>query len=69
MLLAVERGNRRVRFGVAGHLDEAKALAATGVAVIDDLRRHHLAVLAKQLFQLRAIDVIAQIPDVQLLTH
>jgi len=69
MLLAVERGNRRVRFGVAGHLDKAKPLLRPVSRSLMICRRHYLAVLAKQLFQFRAIGRIAQIPDVQLLTH
>jgi hypothetical protein len=38
MFLAVERGDRRLRFIVAGHLDESEALAASGQPIADHLR-------------------------------
>jgi hypothetical protein len=69
VVLTVQRCDRRLRFFVSSHFDETETLASTGVAIINDLRRDDLAVLAKQLFQLRAIDLIAQVADVQLLTH
>ena len=43
--------------------------AAAGVAVVDDLGRHHLPVCAERLFELRGVHLIAQVSDVQLLTH
>src|SRR5437588_7512714 len=69
VLLAVEGGDGRLRLVIVGHLDEPESLAAAGVAVVDDLSREHLAVLAEQLFQFRAIDVVAQVSHVQLLSH
>jgi hypothetical protein len=35
MVLAVESGDRRLRLGLRGHLDESKALGAAGIAVGD----------------------------------
>jgi hypothetical protein len=69
MLLAVEGCDRGLGFFVAAHLDETEALAAARVAIINDLSRHHLTVLTKELLQLGTIDLIAQVPDIQLLTH
>jgi hypothetical protein len=64
MFLAVEGGDRSLGFVVAAHFDESESLAAAGVAIVDDLRRNHLAMLAEQLFQLGAIDFIAQVADI-----
>jgi len=64
VLLAVERGNGGLGFGVVGHFNEAKTFAAAGVAIVDDLRAFDLAVRGKQLFQGRAIDLVAQIAHV-----
>jgi hypothetical protein len=64
VLLAVERGNRRRRFFVAGHLDEAETFASAGFTVADDLRRLHLAVGAEKFLQLRGFDFVAQITDI-----
>jgi hypothetical protein len=69
MLLAVECGDRGLCFLVCSHFDETEAFGAAGVSVVDDLRRDDLTMLPKQLFLLRAIDLIAQVADVQLLTH
>src|SRR5262245_21976091 len=44
VLLAVERGDRGLRFGVAAHLDKAEALAAAGLAIRDYLGAGDLAV-------------------------
>jgi hypothetical protein len=64
VLLAIERGNRRRRFFIAGHLNEAETFAPAGVTVADDLRRLHLAVGAEQLLKLRSFDLVAQITDI-----
>jgi hypothetical protein len=69
MLLAVERRDRRLRFFVGVHLDEPEAFASAGVAIVDDLSRHDLAVSAEQLFELGAIDAVGKIAHVQLFTH
>jgi hypothetical protein len=69
MFLAVESGHRSGRLIITAHLDEAEAFASTGVAIVDDLGGYHRAVLTKQLLEFRAVDLIAQVPDVKLLTH
>jgi hypothetical protein len=69
VLLAVQRRDCRVGFVVVGHLDKPEALASSSVAIVNDLGRNHLAMLSEQLLQFRAIDLVAQIPDIQLLTH
>jgi hypothetical protein len=69
VLLAVQGRDGGLGFFIGSHLDETESLAAPGVAIVDDLRRDDRAVRTKQLFQLGAIDLIAQVADVQLLTH
>jgi hypothetical protein len=69
MLLPIQGRNRGGRFLIGSHFDKTKAFAPAGVTVIDDLSRHNLAMRRKQLFEFRAIDAVAQVPDVQLLTH
>jgi hypothetical protein len=69
VLLTIEGRNRRLGFVIRAHLDEAEALAAAGVTVVDDLRGDHSPVLTKQLLQFRAIHLVAQISNIQLLTH
>jgi len=69
VLLAVERGNRRRGFLVRGHFDKSEAFASAGVAIVDDLGGDDLPVCSEQLFEFRAIDGVAQVPDIQLLTH
>jgi hypothetical protein len=69
VLDTVEGGNRGCRLVVAGHFDKTKTLAATGIAVVDDLRGDHLAMSAKQLLEFRTVHVVTEIPHVQLLTH
>jgi hypothetical protein len=51
MLLAVDRGDRGRGLFVAGHFDKAKTLAATRVAVVDDLGAGDRAMLREQLFE------------------
>jgi hypothetical protein len=69
VLLTVEGRDRRGGFIIIGHFDETETLTTAGVAVIDDLRRNNLAMLTEELLELRAVNVIAQIPHVQLLSH
>jgi hypothetical protein len=52
VLLAVEPRDRRLGFFVAAHFDESETFASTGVAIVDDLGRHHLAKLLEHLFEL-----------------
>jgi len=69
VLLPVQGGNRGVCFAIVGHLHEPEALASARVAVVNDLGGKHLPVLAEQLFELGAIHLVAQISDIQLLSH
>jgi hypothetical protein len=69
MFLAVDSGNRRLRFSIAAHFDKTKALASAGVTISDDLSALHGAVRSKELFQSGAIDVVAHITHVQFLAH
>jgi hypothetical protein len=69
VLLAVEGLNGCLGFVVVRHLDEPETFTAAGVAIVDHLGRKNLAVLAKQLLEFRAIHLVAQVPDVQLLSH
>jgi hypothetical protein len=69
MLLTVQGCDRRLGFLIGPHFDEPESLGSAGVTVVDDLGRDNRAVLAKQLLELRAIDLVAQIPNVKLLTH
>jgi hypothetical protein len=59
VLLAVECGNCRLGFAVAGHFDKPKPLAAARVAIVDDLGRNHRTVSREQLFQGRAVNIVA----------
>src|SRR6266542_2464004 len=64
VLLAVEGGDCLLGLFIVGHFDEAEAFASAGVAVIDDLSAFDRAVRREQLFEDRAIDVIAQVPHI-----
>src|SRR5256885_1410163 len=59
LFLAVERGDRGLRFLVRAHLHKPKALAAAGVAVCDHFSGLNLAMRTEQLLELRAVDVVA----------
>jgi hypothetical protein len=69
MFLAVDSGDRCLRFSIAAHFDKTEALASAGVTVSDDLSALHGAVRSKKLFQSGAIDVVAHITHVQFLAH
>ena len=69
VILTVERGDRGLRFLIRPHLDESEALAAAGITVGNDLGGLDAAVLAEELFQVRAADVVAQVPHVKLAAH
>jgi hypothetical protein len=69
VLLAVQGRDRRLGFVIRAHFDEPEPLRAAGVTVVDDLGGDNRAVLAKQLLEFRAIDLVAQVPNVKLLTH
>jgi hypothetical protein len=64
VLLAIQGGNRRLSFVVAGHLDETKTLAPACVAIIYDLSRDHGTVSGEQLLQCGAVYIVAEVPHI-----
>jgi hypothetical protein len=64
VLLSIQGGDGGLGFFIGAHFDEPEALASAGVAVVDDLRRHDGPVLTEQLLEFRAIDLIAEVPDI-----
>ena len=50
MLLFVHSTDRLLSSIIRLHLDKAKALASTSVAILDDLRAYYRAELREQLF-------------------
>jgi hypothetical protein len=56
-------------FGLAIHLHKAEPFASPGVAVLDHLGALNGPELGEELLELRAIDLIGQITDIQLLAH
>jgi hypothetical protein len=69
VLVAVERLNGGFSLGIIGHFDKSEAFASAGVAVIDDLCGNDLSVCREQSLEFRAVNRVAQVPDIQLLTH
>ena len=47
--LTVQRANRRLRFLIAAHFDEAEPFGAASIAIDNDLRRLHCAMGAELL--------------------
>ncbi len=68
-LLVMERLDGRLGLLIAAHLHEAEALAAAGVAVVDDLDALHAPELREQLLQFGVADLVRQVPDIQFLAH
>ena len=69
VLFAVEGGNGALGVIIVGHLDEPEPLAAAGVAIADNLGALNGAKLTEQLLQRRTVHAVAEVPDVQTLTH
>jgi hypothetical protein len=69
VILVVEAVNRGQGLGLGVHLDESESLAPAGVAVLNDLGALDGAELREQLLKLRAVDLIGQITNIQLLAH
>jgi hypothetical protein len=69
VILIVEAVDRGLGLSLGVHLDEPETLAPAGVAVLNDLGALDGAELRKQLLKLRAVDLIGQITDIQLLAH
>src|SRR5579885_739430 len=68
-LFAVHVGNGDLGFGIVAHLHKAETFGATGVAIHDDLDRHHAAVRLEQTLQIIVTNRVGQIAHVQLLAH
>jgi hypothetical protein len=58
-----------LRLVVAAHFHKAEALAAAGPAVLNHLSTGNRAEGSEQVLQIGATDVVAQVPNVQLLTQ
>jgi hypothetical protein len=69
VLLIVHGFNRFASGVVIAHFDEAESFAATGIAVLDDFRAPHGSKFGKHFFELGAVDAVAQISNIKLLTH
>jgi hypothetical protein len=69
VFLAVQGCNRGLGFLIGAHFHETKTLAATGVPIGDDLRAVHGPMGREQFLQSGAIDIVAQITNIQLLAH
>jgi hypothetical protein len=54
---------------VVVHFDEAEALAPAGVTILDNLSATHGTEGSKQLLQIRVRNGVAQVTDIQFLTH
>jgi hypothetical protein len=69
VFLVVEAVDGGLGLGLGVHLDEPEPLAPAGVAVLDDLGALDGPELREELLELRAVDLIGQITDIQLLAH
>jgi hypothetical protein len=69
VFLFIQAANRSLRLGITCHLDETEPLTAAGVTVGNHFRLFDGAELRKQLFQIGASDVVAQISAIQLPSH
>jgi hypothetical protein len=61
--------DRRLGAVIFAHLHESKALATAGFAILNHFGAAHLAELGKHFLQPGAGDIVAQVTDVQFLTH
>jgi hypothetical protein len=66
---AVQGAYGGLRFLLAPHFDEAETLGPPGFALGDDLRRHDRSVGSKRPLQIAVSYVVAQIADVEFLSH
>jgi hypothetical protein len=69
VLLVMETIDGGQGLGLGVHLHEAESLAPAGVAVLDHLGALDGPELPEELLELRAVDLIGQIPHIQLLAH
>jgi len=68
-LFQVEGLDRCLSLVALGHFDESEALAAAGVAVLNDLCALDAPMLGEERFQALTRNVVTQIPDIQSRTH
>jgi hypothetical protein len=69
VLLFVKRLDCGASTIVFAHLDESKALATTGFAILDHFGASDFTKLREQLLKIRAGYVVTKVTDVQFLTH
>jgi hypothetical protein len=69
VFLTVECGDTGLRLGIAAHLDESETLAAAGFPIGNHFSALNSAMRSEQFLQCRAIDIVAQISNIQLLAH
>ena len=69
VLFTAETSDGRLGLLISAHLDKRKTLAAAGVAIFDHLGAPHCAEWSEHRLQVRTADGIAQIANIQLLTH
>jgi hypothetical protein len=69
VLAEVQSLNRLTGRIVIGHFDEAEALAAACIAILNHLRATHLAEFREYFLELRAVNAVAQIAYIKFLTH
>jgi hypothetical protein len=69
LLGSVQTADGRLRFFVAGHLNETETFALAAVAVFDHLSTNNCPELREQLLQIRATHAVTQIPTIQFLSH
>jgi len=69
MFLVVEALDGRLSFCVSAHFDESEPFATAGFPVLDYLSALHRTKLSEQLFELGVGDLVAKVPDIQLLAH
>jgi hypothetical protein len=69
VLLIVHALNGFASGVVIAHFDEAESLAATGISVLNDFRAPHGSKFGKHFFELGAVDAVAQVSNIKLLTH
>jgi hypothetical protein len=69
VFLTVESGDTGLRLGITPHLDESETLAAAGFPIGNHFSALNSAMRSEQFLQCRAIDIVAQISNIQLLAH
>ncbi len=68
-VLAVQGRNRRLGLRIGAHLHESEPFALAGAPVHDDFRTLDGSMRRQQRLQVRAADILAKVPDIQLFAH